>query len=59
MARVWSYSAGDVAGVFEIDWQNGGDISRFAFVLESEKVGVVDLTKIPEFVAAIKGSPSS
>jgi hypothetical protein len=26
--------------VFEIDWQNSGDISRFAFVLESEMVGI-------------------
>lgn len=58
MTRVWSHNAGDLAGVFEIDWQSDGDINRFAFVLESEKVGVVDLTKIPEFVA-IKGSSSS
>ena len=55
MRRVWSYSAGDLAGVFEIGWQHSGDISRFAFALESEKVGVVDLTKVPEIVA-IKGS---
>ena len=44
--------------MFEIDWQNSGDISRFAFVLESEKVGVVDLTKIPEFVS-VRGSSLS
>ena len=55
---MWSYSAGDLAGVFEICWQHSGDTNRFAFALESEKVGVVDLTKIPEFVA-IKGSSSS
>ena len=54
MTRVWSYSAGDLAGVFEIDWQDSGGVNRFAFVLESEKVGVVDLAKIPEF-ATIKG----
>ena len=46
MTRVWSYSAGDFAGVFEIDWQDSGSVNRFAFVLESEKVGVVDLAKI-------------
>jgi len=56
MTRVWSYSGGNIAGVFEIDWQNSGDVSRFAFVLESEKVGVVDLTKIPEFVAIKESS---
>jgi len=55
MTRVWSYNCGNFAGVFEIDWQNSGEVSRFAFALESEKVGVVDLTKIPEFVA-IRGS---
>ena len=54
MTRVWSYNAGDTLGVFEIDWQNDGDANRFAFALESEKVGVVDLTKIPEF-SIIKG----
>lgn len=52
---MWSYNCGNLAGVFEIDWQCSGDVNRFAFVLESETVGVVDLTKIPEFVA-IKGS---
>ena len=41
--------------MFEIDWQSNGDVSRFSFALESEKVGVVDLTKIPEF-AATKGN---
>lgn len=56
MTRVWSYNGGDFTGVFEIDWQNSGDVSRFAFVLESEKVGVVDLTKIPELVAMKGGS---
>ena len=55
MTRVWSYNGGNFAGVFEIDWQSGGDVSRFAFALESEKVGVVDLAKIPEFVA-IRGT---
>lgn len=58
MTRVWSFSAGDLAGVFEIGWQHIGDVNRFAFALESEKVGVVDLTKIPEFVA-IRGGSSS
>lgn len=57
MTRVWSYNAGDLAGVFEIDWQNNGGVNRLAFALESEKVGVVDLAKIPEFVA-IRGSSS-
>lgn len=58
MTRVWSYNCGNFAGVFEIDWQNSGDVNRFAFVLESGKVGVVDLSGIPEFVA-IRGSSSS
>lgn len=58
MTRVWSHNAGDLAGVFEIGWQHSGDVNRFAFALESEKVGVVDLARIPEFVA-IKRSPSS
>jgi len=53
--RIWSYNGGNFAGVFEIDWQNSGDINRFAFVSESEKVGVVELTKIPEFVAISEG----
>jgi len=55
MTRTWSYNGGNFAGVFEIDWQNSGDINRFAFVSESEKVGVVELAKIPEFVA-IRGA---
>ena len=50
MTRVWSYKGGNFAGVFEIDWQSGGDGGRFAFALESEKVGIVDLAKIPEFI---------
>ena len=54
---MWSYNGGNFAGVFEIDWQNSGGVSRFAFVLESEKVGVVDLTEIPEFVAIRGSSP--
>jgi len=59
MTRVWSYNGGNFAGVFEIDWQSGGgEVSRFAFALESEKVGVVDLAKIPEFVA-IRGTSLS
>lgn len=58
MTRVWSYNCGNFAGVFEIDWQSSGDVNRFAFGLESEKVGVVDLSVIPEFVA-IRGSSSS
>jgi transducin (beta)-like 1 len=58
MTRVWSYNCGNFAGVFEIDWQSSGEVSRFAFALESEKVGVVDLTKIPEFVAACAGGSS-
>ena len=55
MTRVWSYNGENLYGVFEIDWQSSGDVSRFAFVLESEKVGVVDLTKVPELVS-IRGS---
>jgi hypothetical protein len=52
MTRVWSYNGGKFAGVFEIDWESSREVSRFAFAQESsEKVGVVDLTKIPEFVA--------
>ena len=47
---MWSYIGGNFAAVFEIDWQSG-DVGRFAFMLESGKVGVVDLAKIPEFVA--------
>lgn len=58
MTRVWSYNAGELAGVFEIGWQHSGDVNRFAFALESEKVGVVDLSNISEFVA-IKRSSSS
>jgi hypothetical protein len=51
MTRVWSYNCGSFVGVFGIDWQSSGDVRRFAFVLESKTVGVVDLAKIPEFVA--------
>jgi hypothetical protein len=57
MKQVLWYGAGDGAGVFDIDWQRVGDIHRFAFVLESEKVGVADLTKIPELVG-IRGASS-
>ena len=56
MTQVWSYNGGNFAGVFEIDWQNSGDINRFAFVLESGKIGVVNLSRIPEFVAIRRGS---
>ena len=55
MTRVWSYSARDLAGVFGIDWQDSGGVNRFELVLESGKVGVVDLAKIPVFFT-IKGS---
>jgi hypothetical protein len=51
MTRVWSYSAGDLVGVFDIGWQHSGDDNRFAFTLESGGVGIVDLAKVSEFVA--------
>jgi len=45
--RKWSWFAGpEKPGIFEIDWQQTGDVNRIAFALESRQVGVIDVTKV-------------
>ncbi|KZT74970.1 WD40 repeat-like protein [Daedalea quercina L-15889] len=44
----WSWYAGsEKPGIFEIDWQQSGNINRMALALESNQVGVVDVTRVP------------
>ncbi|EPT01568.1 hypothetical protein FOMPIDRAFT_1036248 [Fomitopsis schrenkii] len=44
----WSWYAGsEKPGIFEIDWQQAGNINRMALALESNQVGVVDVTRVP------------
>ncbi|KAI0931269.1 hypothetical protein AcW1_001282 [Taiwanofungus camphoratus] len=44
----WSWYAGsEKPGIFEIDWQQSGNINRMALALESHQVGVVDVTRVP------------
>ena len=44
----WSWYAGsEKPGIFEIDWQQTGNINRMALALESNQVGVVDVTRVP------------
>ena len=38
----------DKPGIYEIDWQQAGGHNRIALCLESEAVGIIDVTKIPE-----------
>ncbi|KAI0375120.1 WD40 repeat-like protein [Pilatotrama ljubarskyi] len=45
--RKWSYSAGR-HGIFEISWQQSGNLNRIAMALENHHVGIADLTRIPE-----------
>ncbi|KAI8990549.1 WD40 repeat-like protein [Trametes punicea] len=43
----WSYSTGK-RGIFELSWQQFGNINRIAMALENRAVGIADLTRIPE-----------
>ncbi|GJE85862.1 WD40 repeat-like protein [Phanerochaete sordida] len=44
----WSWRAsGERIAIFEIDWQQSGDLNRIALGLESGLVGVVDVAQIP------------
>ncbi|KAI0328494.1 WD40 repeat-like protein [Cubamyces sp. BRFM 1775] len=43
----WSYSTGK-RGIFEISWQQSGNLNRLAMALENRSVAVADLTRIPE-----------
>ncbi|KAI0066419.1 WD40 repeat-like protein [Artomyces pyxidatus] len=46
--KIWTWhSEGQKRSVFEIDWQQTGDIDRIAMGLESRKVGVIDVTRLP------------
>lgn len=46
--KVWSWrSETQKRGIFEIDWQQSGDVDRIALALESKKVGIIDISKIP------------
>ncbi|KAI0361488.1 WD40 repeat-like protein [Trametes cingulata] len=45
--RKWSYSVGK-RGIFEISWQQSGNLDRIAMALENHSVGIADLTRIPE-----------
>ncbi|GBE77654.1 WD40 repeat-like protein [Sparassis crispa] len=46
--RRWSWFAGtERPGIFEIDWQLAGKTSRLAMALQSQQVGVIDLTHVP------------
>ncbi|KAM5531714.1 hypothetical protein V8D89_014634 [Ganoderma adspersum] len=45
----WSWSAGSTnPSIFEIEWQQSGNLNRIAMAMEKATVGVVDLTKVPE-----------
>ena len=45
----WSWSAGTPnSSIFEIEWQQSGNLNRIAMAMEKTTVGVVDLTKVPE-----------
>ncbi|KAI0756874.1 WD40 repeat-like protein [Daedaleopsis nitida] len=45
----WSWSAGKPKpSIFEIVWQQSGNLNRIAMAMEKCTVGVVDLTRIPE-----------
>ncbi|KAH9898280.1 WD40 repeat-like protein [Cubamyces lactineus] len=43
----WSYSTGK-RGIFEISWQQSGNLNRLAMALENRSVAIADLTRIPE-----------
>ncbi|KAJ8495610.1 hypothetical protein ONZ51_g1574 [Trametes cubensis] len=43
----WSYSTSK-RGIFEISWQQSGNLNRLAMALENRSVAVADLTRIPE-----------
>ncbi|KAI0053435.1 WD40 repeat-like protein [Auriscalpium vulgare] len=46
--KVWSWrSEPQKRSIFEIDWQQTGDIDRIAMALESRKVGVIDVKRLP------------
>ena len=45
----WSWFAGSSQpSIFEIVWQQSGNLNRIAMAMERRTVGVVDLTRIPE-----------
>ncbi|TBU34793.1 WD40 repeat-like protein [Dichomitus squalens] len=45
----WSWNAGTPnSSIFEIEWQQSGNLNRIAMAMEKTTVGVVDLTKVPE-----------
>ncbi|KAF5310672.1 hypothetical protein D9619_007721 [Psilocybe cf. subviscida] len=50
MERIWSWYADEKQpGVFEIHWQEFGDVSRIALALECREVAVVDVNKVEAF----------
>ncbi len=45
----WSWHTGSSQpSIFEIVWQQSGNLNRLAMAMERRTVGVVDLTRIPE-----------
>ncbi|EIM83444.1 WD40 repeat-like protein [Stereum hirsutum FP-91666 SS1] len=45
--KVWSWrSESTRRGIFELDWQQVGDVSRIAVASESKQVGVIDVSAI-------------
>ncbi|KZT30916.1 WD40 repeat-like protein [Neolentinus lepideus HHB14362 ss-1] len=45
--KTWSWCAGvERPGIYEIDWQEHGEINRIALALEAQNVAVVDITRI-------------
>ncbi|KAF7965180.1 hypothetical protein HWV62_45250 [Athelia sp. TMB] len=47
-AKAWGWFAGpDKPGVFEIAWQQSGNINRIGLALERHEVGLIDVSQIP------------
>ncbi|KAI0778305.1 WD40 repeat-like protein [Trametes elegans] len=47
--KLWAHNTGKgKRGIFEISWQQSGNLNRIAMALEKGDVAVVDLTRIPE-----------
>lgn len=45
---MWTWFAGaGRPGIYEIYWQQKGDLNRIALCLEACGVGIVDVTKVP------------
>ena len=48
MEKVWSwYSEHPKRAIFEMSWQQHEGVDRVALSLQSHRVGLIDLTRIP------------